>query len=243
VSGSLAKGHDGVVAEHGAAFTYQPIIGIEQGEVRAVEALYRPTGVDPAPLLEAAGDRRASIERALLAAVVAEAGRACRARGIALAVNLSPIALAEPATADLAAALLERHQLDGADLWVELSGPGAMDAAAVAGLRRIESLGVAVVLDDRCTGFAAVTEADRVAQEVDLSAVKVTLRTTGSGIHLAAASSFAQERHVTLIVERIEDRGGLELARLAGADAAQGRYLAPDGPLAAITEATTGRAG
>jgi EAL domain-containing protein (putative c-di-GMP-specific phosphodiesterase class I) len=233
--GALAEDHAATVAEHGTAFTFQPIFGIGQGEVRAVEALYRPSGTTPAPLLEAAGDRRPAIERALLSAVVAEAGPVCRQRGIALAVNLSPVALAEPATVELAADLLLRHGLDGADLWAELSGPGAMDDDAIAGLQGIEALGIAIVLDDRCTGFASVTEADRVARLVDLSAVKVALRSTGSGIHLAAASSFAQERHVALIVERLEDRGGLELARLAGADAAQGRYLAADGPLTALT--------
>lgn len=243
MTGSLAEDHPGAVTGHGATFTYQPIFGIGEGEIRAVEALYRPSGGDPAPVLDAAGGRRGDIERTLLAASVAEAGRACRERGFALAVNLSPVALAEPATVELAADLLARHRLDGADLWAELSGPGPMDAAAVAGLRGIQALGIDIVLDDRCTGFASVTEAERIAREVELSAVKVALRSTGSGIHLAAASSFAQERHLALIVERIEDRGGLELARLAGADAAQGRYLAPDGPLGAVTQAPTGRAG
>lgn len=241
--GSLAGGQVLGAAEPAATFGYQPILGLAHGDVRAVEALYRPSGAAPAPMLEAAGERRAAIERALLAAAVAEAGLACRRRGIALAVNLSPIALGDAATVALAADLLERHDLDGADLWVELSGPGAMDDAAVAGMQGIVALGIAIVLDDRCTGFAAVTEADRLARLVELAAVKVALRATGSGIHLAAASSFAQDRRVPLIVERIEDRGGLELARLAGADAAQGRYLAPDGPLSSVRSGASGRLG
>jgi EAL domain-containing protein (putative c-di-GMP-specific phosphodiesterase class I) len=241
--GSSADDQVRGAADQAATFSYQPILGLAHGDVRAVEALYRPAGTAPAPMLEAAGERRAAIERALLAAAVAEAGPTCRRSGIALAVNLSPVALGDAATVALVADLLQRHDLDGIDLWVELSGPGAMDDAAVAGLQGIVALGIAIVLDDRCTGFAAVTEADRLARVVELAAVKVALRATGSGIHLAAASSFAQERRVALIVERIEDRGGLELARLAGAEAAQGRYLAADGPLAAAVTAGAGRPG
>jgi EAL domain-containing protein (putative c-di-GMP-specific phosphodiesterase class I) len=240
---SLIDGRSEAATERSATFSYQPILGLDHGEVRAVEALYRPGGTAPAPMLEAAGERRAAIERALLAAAVAEAGPTCRRHGVALAVNLSPVALGDAATVALVADLLQRHDLDGIDLWVELSGPGAVDDAAIAGLQGIVALGIAIVLDDRCTGFASVTEADRLARVVELAAVKVALRTTGSGIHLAAAASFAQERHVALIVERIEDRGGLELARLAGAEAAQGRYLGADGPLAATVTAGAGRPG
>lgn len=151
------------------AASFQPIVSLPNGRVQGFEALARWTNrgqpVSPAEFIPVAEDSGLIVP---LGAFMLE--EACRnlahwrrtisgAQQLHVSVNLSARQIRESDIVDTVADTLERHNLPGDALWLEITESVMMEdslttASVMAGLR---TLGVRLAVDDFGTGFSSLS--------------------------------------------------------------------------------------
>jgi len=156
---ALARGAVGIAV--------QPLVDLATGRICSAEALARwrhPVlgWVDPESFVSAA--ERSGLVGELTAVVLDKALAACaawRSGGlmIGVAVNLVARTLADPALPSLVAAALERHDLPGSVLTLELTESGVIDGHenVLGVLDGLSRMGVQLAVDDFGTGYASMT--------------------------------------------------------------------------------------
>jgi diguanylate cyclase (GGDEF)-like protein/PAS domain S-box-containing protein len=209
----------------------EPIVDLGSGEVVREELLVRILDehgdrILPASFMPAA-ERFGLIQEIDLRVLAAAVERA--AEGVAVAVNVSALSLADPRYL----ALLEKAIAGGLE-------PGRLnfeitENAAVANMadaqgfaRRIRELGCSLALDDFGTGFSSfayLREFPVQYLKIDTEFVRELKRNPGDQELVAAIVSIARGLGQKTVAEGVEDEETLRLIRKLGVDFAQGLHV------------------
>ncbi|MDX6605571.1 MAG: hypothetical protein QOD14_111 [Solirubrobacterales bacterium] len=238
---------------------YQPIVDLESGQLRGLEALARwhvdSPAVPPAefiPVAEETGLIRplgALVLRKACAQLAAWQRRGIVDEAVTVSVNVSGRQLVEPElTADVASAL-GQSELPPEALRLEITESSILhDPARIPQLLdRLERRGVRAQIDDFGTGYSSLSFLRRFpgdALKIDRSFVRSILQEDGSEQIVRAIIGLAHSLNLDSIAEGVEDHDQLAVLRALGCDRAQGflfaRPLAPEElePLIAVWDPT-----
>ncbi|MFB8145701.1 EAL domain-containing protein [Microbacterium sp. NPDC056003] len=216
---------------------YQPQVSLETGSIVAAEALCRwehprRGDVDPETMIAVA--ERSGVIHALGRRMLAEGLRAQAewheaGRPWAVAVNVSPLQLADDSFATHVAEECRRRGVPTGSLIVELTADGAVEDAVVLGqLRSLDEIGVEVSLP----GYGEGSLPSELLPRLPLTEVKIPGRLVRSaeGPALAAlreAVMVAHEAGLRVVAEGVETLTHLDLAVELGCDRAQGFLIRP----------------
>lgn len=159
------------------ALVYQPIVDLASGSMVGVEALLRWDHPDRGRL--APGEFLAMLEELGLIVPVGHwvVTEACRQLGVwkrsypmqplYVSVNLSPLQLRDPATADDIERAIAAAGIDATDLVVEITESVFLDLErSLPILERLRRQGVRVALDDFGTGYSTITNLVKVPLDI-----------------------------------------------------------------------------
>jgi EAL domain-containing protein (putative c-di-GMP-specific phosphodiesterase class I) len=244
--GALERGEFRLVA--------QPVVHLENGLVRAAEALLRWTSAElgPVPPDEFIGvAEEAGMMDALGAWVLREACRAgmglqaAAGRRVLQTVNVSPRQLRAPGFADTVADALRSSGMAPDLLVLEITETALLgdDAATVRTLAELGRLGVSIVLDDFGTGYSSLSmlkdhPIDGI--KIDRSFVAGLPDDLNSAAIVAALVGMAQALGRRVVAEGIETRAQAEHLRALGCDGGQGYHFARPMPFDELREQLRG---
>ncbi|MEA2132794.1 MAG: hypothetical protein QOC68_703 [Solirubrobacteraceae bacterium] len=229
---------------------YQPVVSVEDGRMRSVEALVRwqhpERGlVPPAEFIPIAE------ESALILQIGAWTLReACeqafrwRARfgdeaPLPVSVNVSARQLAQRELPEIVRQTLADTGLSAADLAIELTETALIEDSSVpaASLRGLKALGVKILLDDFGTGYSSLSH----LQRFPIDALKIDrsfMMHLGSGEDnraiVRAIVAMASALGLEVVAEGVETADQAAEAQSLGCDWAQGYYFARPAPPAEI---------
>ena len=232
---------------------YQPVVNLHTGSLEGFEALARwtdPTlGLVPPDVFIPVAERIGLI-RTLGLQILQKAHQGavhmCEQSGrpLRLAVNLSPLQIADPA-------LLDQVEIFARDspqvsLVLELT-EGTMlahDEQTSAALHQLKACGALLAIDDFGTGYSSIGYLHRLPLDI-LKIDKIFVRQLGdprSRALVQGVIAMARAMRLTVITEGVENWAGALAVRELGCDHAQGYLFSPPVPLAtALTLATAGR--
>lgn len=233
-----------VVANQAFHPVFQPIYGLDDGRLVAVEALTRfDTQVQRPPDHWFAAAHRAGRGPDLEIATIAAAVRVAVALpdGVRLSVNVSPVTLADPRLLTLLRTL-------DRPCAVELTEHAVIhDYRVLEGpLEALRAAGVAIAVDDAGAGFSSLQHVVQVLPDVvklDLSLTQDVARSPVRRALGGALIDFVHGMGATLVVEGVECEADLEVWIALGADAVQGYVAGPPGalPLPVVSQVIRGR--
>jgi diguanylate cyclase (GGDEF)-like protein len=221
---------------------YQPMVHLETGTVREVEALLRwqhPTrgSIAPArfvPVAEASG-LIVQIGGWVLAEACRQAARWQRSfpgrEPLSVSVNLSGRQLQDPGLVETVARVLVETGLESAALKLELTETVVMESteATFETLSRLRELGVRLAIDDFGTGyssFAYLKQFPVDALKIDRSFVAGLGRDAQDGAIVQSVISLARGLGLTVIGEGVETAEQAVTLKQLGCHLAQGYYYA-----------------
>lgn len=236
---------------------FQPKISLADGRVVGAEALarwYRPEGDVPPDVFIALAERSGLIVP-LTFGILRHALAACRRWRYAfpacsVAVNLSPLVLADPGLPNAIDRLLRETGLDAGALTAEVTESTVICQPLVAAevLRQLRARGITLSIDDFGTGQSSLMTLHRLPYtELKIDRAFVTGCDTDSQAMkiVRATISMARELGLTVVAEGIETASVEAVLRSAGCDAGQGWHYARAMPEAEfrdwIAAATPGR--
>ena len=214
---------------------FQPQVEFGNGKVVGVEALARwerPDGsvVRPVlfvPLLEREGRADALTER-MLDEGCRWLQRWCRdGMRLKLSVNVSPLALADPAAADRYQAIVESHAISPEDVVLEITESSVMtDAARGLGvLARLRLKGFGLSIDDFGTGYSSLAQLAQVPfteLKVDREFVFSAHSQPRKRAVVEASLDLARKLNLTTVAEGVETVEDWQLLAELGCSIAQG---------------------
>jgi EAL domain-containing protein (putative c-di-GMP-specific phosphodiesterase class I) len=219
---------------------FQPVVGVQDSDVRCLEALVRWQGPDgrlvpPAsfiPLAEQTG-----LIVPLTEWVLDEAVRNCAAWMAAghetfVAVNVSAKSFARSARlVEVVRAVLDRHHLPASRLGIEITETDAMSdpAQTAAALNALKAIGVKTAVDDFGTGYSSLGYLNQLpldAVKIDRSFVQRFLNDAGTATIVRAAIDLSHALGLEVVAEGVEDRAMLNRLAHMGCDRAQGYLFA-----------------
>lgn len=219
---------------------YQPLVGLERGEVRCFEALLRwsrdPGGpVSPAdfiPVAEASG-LISAIGRWVLNQACAQA--ALWPKSVRIAVNLSPIQFRQT---DLVLDVFQALEASGLapdrlELEITESVFFEMNATTIANLRELRALGVRIALDDFGTGYSSLSYLIRFPVDkikIDRSFINDMETRHECLAIIEAILTLAAKLSITVTAEGVETIEQAALLRTLGCDDIQGFLFSPGRP-------------
>lgn len=228
---------------------YQPILDLSTGQVRRMEALARWShpargAVGPAvfvPLAEEAGLMAALGARVLGRACAQTQAWRCRhpaAAALEVAVNVSPVQLADPTFPGVVSHALASSGLDASALVLEVTEGALIDersraGTVVAGLIR---LGVRIAVDDFGTGHSSLARLrDLPVHElkIDRSFVLDLDRAEAAQRLAAAIVALGHSLGLEVVAEGVEQEAHLTALISLGCTRAQGFLLGRPAPAAA----------
>ncbi|MCP5358289.1 MAG: EAL domain-containing protein [Pseudomonadales bacterium] len=218
---------------------YQPKVNLRSGAIEHVEALMRwqhpSMGNIPPALFIPRAERSTLIDRLTEFALDQSLRQvvAWRKKGMHLkvAVNISARNLSQPSFVYQVMRLLDKHQLDGSHLELELTENSLMHNVqkAIDILGKLARQGIALSIDDFGTGYSSLQYLQKLPVSVikiDQSFVRNLARDAGA-IHIVeTAVNLAHRMDMTVVAEGVEDRSSLQMLRDIGCDMAQGFYIA-----------------
>ncbi|ANG65157.1 hypothetical protein A8C75_08070 [Marinobacterium aestuarii] len=150
---------------------------------------------------------------------------------LSVAVNISTRNLLAPDFADTVLALLEKHQVDGALLELEITeGAFMLDLdRTVRELTRLSNANITLSIDDFGTGYSSLQYLDALPVsviKVDQSFVKSLSKTSGSYHIVKAAVDMAHNLGMQVVAEGVETKTAYALLSDFGCDIAQGYFIA-----------------
>ena len=234
---------------------YQPKISLHDGRVVGVEALARwpnPGGFRIAPDLFVPLAERSGLIAPLTFHVMRASLEACaRWRGenpdCRVAVNISPLVLADPALPDEIDRLLHETGLGPGALIAEITESTVIANPLIAAevLTRLRIKGIELSIDDFGTGHSSLLTLLRLPfseLKIDRSFVSQCDTDPEAWKIVRATVSMARELGLRVVAEGIETADVAGMLRDIGCDVAQGWYFAramPEGELCAWLAATT----
>jgi diguanylate cyclase (GGDEF)-like protein len=225
---------------------YQPLVELESGSIRGVEALARwehPVRgwVSPADFIPVA--EQTGLILTIGEWVLAEACRQGRVwydelgeHAPSVSANLSPRQFQQPDLVERVARILAETRLPASFLKLEITEGVAMEDAelAVATLWALRGLGIQLAIDDFGTGYSSLSYLKRFPVDtlkVDRVFVDGIGQYPEDEAIIGAVTAFARTLGVDVTAEGIETAEQLERLRELGVDTGQGYYFAR--PLAA----------
>ncbi|HEX5307339.1 MAG TPA: EAL domain-containing protein [Dyella sp.] len=222
----------------GLVMHVQPVIDLHDGRLCKVEALARLMLEDGSlvapdtfiPLL-----RHAELDRLFVlgldAALAALVEWEQQGLVIGVALNLPPQTLVDPACATWVAEALGRHRVAADRLTLEVLESQRLDELVRdAGVERLIGLGVQLAMDDLGSGYSSLRRLASLpfsSIKVDQDLLKRLRQEPCQTISLVSAViQMGRDFGCDVVVEGLEDRGMIEVARLLGARYGQGFGLA-----------------
>ncbi len=216
---------------------YQPKIDLRTGEIVAVEALMRwkhpRLGNIPPDKFIPRAERSTLIDRLTKFAIDQALGDVLEWKklgvSIKVAVNVSVQNLTQPGFVFQVMSQLEKHNLPGENLELELTENSLMHDIdrAIYVLSKISKLGVTVSIDDYGTGYSSL----QYLQKLPISMIKIDkafvmnlANDEGSKHIIDASTNLAHRLKFRVVAEGVEDKASLDFLRDVGCDLAQG-YL------------------
>jgi Amt family ammonium transporter len=235
---------------------YQPIVDLDSGRIRELEALVRwahpKRGVIPPgaflPLAERTGLIR-PIGRLVLGTACQQMRQWLMARprsDLVLAVNLSSLELHDRSLVDRVRAVLESNDLPPHALRLEISErsiPSIIPEVA-AMLERLAATGVRLAIDDFGTGrasSAALLQLPIDALKIDGSLVAELGRQRSHESEVREALDLARSLRITAYAEGVETNGQRDRLRALGCRIGQGFLFARPMPAQTVTRLVMGR--
>ena len=226
---------------------YQPEIEVATGSLFGVEVLSRwnhPTlGPIPPdefiPVAEAAGLIERLFDWSLDAALRQHADWRSAGRTVAVSVNLSASQLTDPRLVCVVASALERHDVRGDELWIEVTESALAngDAAAVA-VVELKRLGVGIAIDDFGTGYSSLSQLRRLPFDIlkiDRTFIAPLGQAETDDKLLASIIHLAHGLGVRTVAEGVETEEQARILTTLGCDIVQGYlYARPTGPADAL---------
>jgi EAL domain-containing protein (putative c-di-GMP-specific phosphodiesterase class I) len=237
--------------------SFQPIVALPSGRVHGLEALARwehdGQMVSPAEFISVAEESGLILP---LGAFMLD--EACRnlagwrrslphCDNLHVAVNVSPRQMRESDIVDIVAEVLERHDLPGSALWLEITESVMMeDSVAIVGVMAgLRSLGVRLAVDDFGTGYSSLSYLKR----FPVSSVKIDRSfVSGLGQHemdsslITAIIAMGAAIGLDPVAEGVETRDQAQQLFALGCRQAQG-YLFSKAVAPAQVPATLDRLG
>ena len=230
----------GATARGELVVQYQPIIDLESGVTRGVEALVRWNHpirgrIAPDAFIGIAEESELISEIGghvleVACAQMREWQRTAGLESLFVTVNLSPRQLLDGAIVERVAAVLARTGLAAESLVLEIT-EGAMvhdGELAIDRLQALKALGARLAIDDFGTGYSSLSYLHRFPIDiVKIDRMFVDQLTSSPDASLASAIvSMAQALHLTTIAEGVENEAQRGLLRGFGCELAQGFHLA-----------------
>lgn len=225
---------------------YQPMVDLDSIRISGVEALIRwrhpQRGLMPPmdfiPLAEETG-LITDLGDWVLREACARA--ACFPQGVRIAVNLSPMQLRKPGFALTVLKAIETAHLPPERLELEITETALLteDAAALACLRDLRSLGVSIALDDFGTGYSTLSRLlafpiDRI--KIDRSFVQELGAKGESASIIQAVVGLARDLSIKVTAEGVETNLQLRQLHGLGCDEVQGYLLSKPKPLSDLLD-------
>jgi diguanylate cyclase (GGDEF)-like protein len=232
---------------------YQPVVGLENGELIGVEALARwrldgLTAIPPSefiPLAEQAG-MIIDIGTWVLRQACQDADPWYREHGTRMGVNVSGRQLEDPAFADVVLTALKDAGLPGSALILELTESSLIETTGNPTVRtrldRLREQGVRIAIDDFGTGYSSLSYVTR----LPVDAVKIdrsfTCNPVGSPITdqpwtvVSAILQLISSLKLIAVAEGIETREQADILRQLGCRYGQGYYYSAPVPADQINE-------
>jgi diguanylate cyclase (GGDEF)-like protein/PAS domain S-box-containing protein len=241
------------------ALVYQPVVSLRDDSIVSVEALIRwnhpergPIAPDDfIPVAEESGliDR---IGQWVLERACRQAARWARAHPdaapVGIAVNLSPLQLAQRGFTDVVAGVIHVSGLDPSCLSLEITESVLLDEADVLSsrLRALKSLGLRLVLDDFGTGYSSLNYLTRLpldALKIDRSFVDGLGTVPTDRAITKAIVGMARALSLDVVGEGIETEVQLAELRRMRCGLGQGNLFSPPVPASEITRLLSAGAG
>jgi diguanylate cyclase (GGDEF)-like protein len=230
---------------------YQPEFAVATGKLFGVEALSRwnhPTlGLIPPdefiPMAEAAGLIDRLFDWSLDAALRQHAEWRSAGRTVAVSVNLSASQLTDPRLVDAVASALERHDVRGDQLWIEVTESAlAGGDAAVRSVLELKQLDVGIAIDDFGTGYSSLSQLRRLPFDIlkiDRTFIAPLGQAEADDKLLASIIQLAHGLDVRTVAEGVETEEQARILTRLGCDIVQGYlYARPTGPADALAVPT-----
>ncbi|OJF11434.1 EAL domain-containing protein [Couchioplanes caeruleus] len=220
--------------------TFQPVVRLEDGVVKAYEALARFDKAhfpSPADAFAAAMEAGVGVDLELLALERAFTYLDEMPAGAWLSANLSVEALLDPRVSET----LMAHAARG--IAVELTEHTQVHdyPALVKVTERLRSAGILLAVDDAGAGFASLSHILQLRPDIIKLDITLTRGIDTDPVRMALARSlvgFAEDIGAMLIAEGIETVAEHEKLRALGVKLGQGYFMARPGPLPARAEIT-----
>ncbi len=232
----LAELND-AITDNQLVIYYQPKVNINDGKIVSVEALVRwchPQHglVMPSEFIPLAelGEHIHRISAWLLDKALAQRARWRRAGfNFSVAVNMSARDLHDTQFVARVKAMLDRHQLGGSDLHIEITESAIMvDLVRVRrAIDELTQLGVEVSIDDFGTGYSSLAHLKNLKVrelKIDKSFVIDMVRQTNDEAIVRSTIDLAHHLKMRVVAEGVESQELWERLRAVGCDAAQGYY-------------------
>ena len=217
---------------------YQPIVHINTGQWRGVEALarwhHKEIGFIPPdqfiPLIEQTGLIRPFTCWVIDTALNQWAQWRSNGFDMSVSVNLSMRNLQDKEFPEQLASLLQKWSVTPRALILEITESGMMNdpARVFETLERFKHLGVELAIDDFGTGYSSLSYLRRLPVneiKIDRSFVKDMANNPGDAMIVQSTIDLAHNLNLLVVAEGVEDAVTLEMLKTRGCDLAQGYYL------------------
>lgn len=224
---------------------YQPKICIRTGEIHSVEALMRwnhPERGNIPPGIFIPRAEQSTLINLITEFALEQAMKqivAWRQQGIHLpiAVNISPRNLLQPGFSDLVLSLLQRYEVSGQSLELEVTEGALMHdiARTIVELSRLADAKITISIDDFGTGYSSL----QYLHQLPISLIKIDqsfvrrLPDDKGAVHIVeAAVTLAHKMGMQTIAEGVEEENAYKLLSDLGCDIAQGFMISRPLPAA-----------
>lgn len=145
-----------------------------------------------------------------------------------VAVNVSPIQLAQPEFCRQALEMISEHGLKTGQLELEITETAMLDARMVESLNCLKAAGVKLSLDDFGTGYSGFAHLEAVPLDklkIDRSLISKICNSHDDSPIVSSTIILAKRMHLQVVAEGVETREQLVHLKVAGCDVVQGYHL------------------
>ncbi len=252
ILGELKKAlSDGQISLH-----YQPKINLNNGDICSAEALMRwnhpERGMIPPGLFIPRAEQSTLIQTVTEFALEEALSQIKRWKKqgieIPIAVNISTRNLLHPNFTELVLSLLEKHQLTGDCLELEVTEGSLMVdmERSIDELVRLAGARLTISIDDFGTGYSSLQYLHRLPAsliKIDQSFIRRLPNDKGAAHILDAAVTLAKKMGIETIAEGVESREVYDYLRNIGCNMVQGYYVSKPLPTKQFTDWYTQRHG
>ena len=216
---------------------YQPQVSLETMQVVGYEALIRWQHPDFGllypdrfiPVAEKAGFIiPMGMEVLRLACAQIVSWRREQGGSLPIAVNVSPIQLAEPNFCEDILALISDFGVKTNLLELEITETSMLEKQAVENLQALKKAGIKLSLDDFGTGYAGFAHLESAALDklkIDRSLINKISNSHNDSPIVSSTIVLAKRLNLKVVAEGVESKSQLVHLKVAGCDVAQGYYL------------------